>query len=234
MEQPIIAPAIIADEWSSLVEEIEHVRDGAIRIQIDVMDGHLVPSFSFPYNKTMLSDQLLPYTDTIVYEVHLMVQHPQEVGSRFIRAGASAVIAQLEGFRVDEAPRVYALWKSEGAETGVSVMLDTPLEHVYPLIENGHVSVVQVMSIARVGFQGESFDPRALMRIEELRGRYPDVTIEVDGGVSEKNIEALLDAGATRFGVGSAVMKADKPSEALASLQHSLNTYAQRFKNSRA
>lgn len=232
---PTIAPAIIADEWDSLVAQIEQVHSAAERIQIDVMDGQLVPSFSFPYNKTMLANQTLPHANDIHFEAHLMVQHPQEVGIRFIHAGARSIIAQIEGFRVGEASRVYNIWKEAGAvETGVSLMLDTPIEHVYPLIENGDVALVQVMSIARIGFQGEAFDSRALMRIQELKERYPNVTIAVDGGVSADNLETLLDAGATQFGIGSAIMRAENPSEALTQLQRSLDAYAQRFKHSRA
>jgi len=227
----VIVPAIMADEWDSLTDQIELVAKGATKIQIDVMDGHLVPSFSFPYNKTILDGQRIPLTDSIYFEVHLMVQHPHEVGLRFIAAGANSIVAQIEGFRDGEASRVFNEWKEMGADTGVSLLLDTPLEQVTDLIESGDVSVVQVMSIARIGYQGEEFDERALVRIAQLRSRYPDVIIAVDGGVNEKTLEALLDAGANSFGVGSAIMKASDPGQALESLQQLLESYARRFQN---
>ncbi len=223
--QPVIAPAIMADEWDVLVSEIERVAPTASRIQIDVMDGHLVPSFSFPYNKTMLSNQQLPHKDTITFDVHLMVQHPQEVGHRFIDAGASCITAQIEGFRVGEAQRVYEEWKDRGANVGVSLLLDTPLSEIVPLIENDAISLVQVMSIARIGYQGEAFDGRAISRVRILRERYPDVTIAVDGGVHAETLPTLRAAGADIFNIGSAIMHTNNPEQSMRELQTLLDSY---------
>ena len=214
----------MANEWDGLVAQIDSVTPVAQRVQIDVMDGQFVPSFSFPYNTTMLSTQQFPYTESVHFDVHLMVQHPQEVGHRFIKAGANTIIAQIEGFREGEAERVYSEWKEAGAEVGVSVLLDTPLEDVYPLIDGHIVSMVQIMSIARIGYQGEEFDERALERIRVLRATYPELVIAVDGGVKLENIEVLIEAGADILGVGSAIMKTDSPAEMYTHFSHKLHT----------
>jgi len=211
---PVIVPAIMAGEWNLLVADIEKIAHVARHVQVDVMDGHLVPSFSFPYNKTILEGQKLPYKDDIHFEAHLMVQHPQEVGRLFIGAGAKTVIAQIEGFRFGESERVYEEWHDEGAETGVSLMLDTPLSDVIALIEKNLVSIVQVMSISRVGYQGESFDVRALERIKILRKEYPGIKIAVDGGIKMENLKEVVNAGVDQIGIGSAIMQAEKPARA--------------------
>ena len=219
---PLIVPALMADEWESLVTQVELITPVAKRVQIDVMDGQLVPSFSFPYNKTMLSDQRFPHTDSIHYDVHLMVQHPQEVGERFIAAGADTIIAQIEGFRAGEAERVFLEWKEQGVETGVSLLLDTPLEVADSLVQSGAVSIVQIMSIARIGYQGEQFDERAFERISILRERYPNITIAVDGGVKIDTVQQLIERGAELLGVGSAIMKSENPVAALTSFNESI------------
>tara|TARA_B100000745_G_scaffold209345_1_gene138443 strand:+ start:17418 stop:18128 length:711 start_codon:yes stop_codon:yes gene_type:complete len=234
LNRAVIEPAVMADEWSSLTEQIDVIADVATHIQIDVMDGQLVPPFSFPYNKTTLDTQQLPHTDSIQFAAHLMVQHPQEVGLRFIHAGVQRVVAQIEGFRTGEVARVCDEWKLAGAEVMLSIMLDTPLDQVTDFVEAGVVDAVQVMSIAQIGYQGRAFDERALIRIRELRERYADVIIAVDGGVGEHNLKRLFDAGATVFGVGSAIMKADDPRQTLAHLQNLLDSYAQRFQHTRA
>lgn len=221
-----IVPTMMADEWEELVAQIHLVKDVATRIQIDVMDGHLVPSISFPYNKTILNGTRIPHADDISYGAHLMVQHPNEVGHRFIDAGVKRVVAQIEGFRSGEAPNVYNEWKERGVEVGVSIQIDTPLAEIDFLIKNDIVSLVQVMSIARIGFQGESFDERALSRIHEIKGKYDHVTISVDGGVNKETLQSLFDVGVTYFGVGSAVMKADNPITAFNELTYLLQTYA--------
>ena len=224
LAHPVIEPALMADEWEQLVAQIERISSVAHYAQIDVMDGHLVPSFSFPYNKTILSDQHLPYAESINFAAHLMVQHPQEVGNRFITAGAKRIVAQVEGFREGEMERVCHEWKSHGVEVGLSVMLGTPLEAVDELVEKGVVTIVQVMSIERVGYQGQEFDARALARISDLTEMYPKLTIAVDGGVNADNIESIREAGADVFGVGSAIMKTENPQRAFAELEQLLSS----------
>ena len=51
-------------------------------------------------------------------------------------------------------------------------------------------------------------------RIRELHDTYPALAIAVDGGVGEANIAKLAQAGATRFGVGSAITKTPDPAAA--------------------
>ncbi len=222
----IIAPAIMADEWDALVTQIESIKKSAEYAQIDVMDGNLVPSVSFPYNQTTLEGKIIPYSDSINFEIHLMVQNPKGVGANFIRAGAKKITAQIEGFKQEDAAEVFRNWRKEGIDTGVSLLLNTPFKTIAPLIEENVVSSVQVMSIARVGYQGEKFDERALVRISELRELYPDVTIAVDGGVSSENLKSLFDAGANSFNIGSAIMKSKNPEDELIHLQKLLNSFA--------
>ena len=214
----------MAGEWGELVAEIERIANFALRIQIDVMDGHLVPSISFPYNKTILSEQEFPYKGRIDFDIHLMVQNPQEVGNRFIKAGATTIIAQIEGFRESTADSVFREWKENGAVTGVSLLLDTPIEEIVPLIESNVVSIVQVMSIARIGYQGEKFDERAITRIKELREMYPEITIAVDGGVKIENVKRIVATGVHIIGVGSAIMKEEDPVGALYMFEESVRS----------
>lgn len=182
----------------------------------------------------------LPTTKELAYEVHLMVQDPCDIGNAFIAAGAKRVIAHIESFgdtvdsinevnseqfTVDSTKRArecFAQWKKRGAQVGVSLLLETPLEAVYPLIESKDVSVVQVMSITPIGVQGSVFDERAVERVHTLKERYPNLVIAVDGGVSAQTLPDLAHAGATHFGVGSAIVKADDPIAAYRTLVHTV------------
>ena len=222
MASIVVAPAIMASEWDDLVMGVIDAAEYATHAQIDVMDGHLVPSFSFPYNKTMLDGRPIPRADDLFLEVHLMVQHPAEVGQRFIHAGVRRVTAQVEGFREGEARTVLEEWKEMGSEVGVSLMLDTPLEDVHMLLMSGVVDVVQLMSIKRIGFQGEAFDTRVYERIKAVKAQYPSVRIAVDGGVSMDTAHELVHAGASMLNVGSAIVKQRDPAKAYSQLQNFL------------
>ena len=206
---PTIVPASSADvlEWS------EKFAGFAPWIQIDIGDGIFVS------NKTWFPTQeyVLPFTDKVAYEVHLMVQSPREIGMQFIRSGCRRIIGHVEVFPSENKARAAIdNWKGQGAEAGLSLLIDTPLEILEPLVSA--CDVVLLMAIATLGKQGATFDERIYERVRELHTKYPDLTIAIDGGVSAKNIKALVEAGASRFSVGSAISHSPDPAVAYADL----------------
>ena len=196
-------------------------------VQLDISDGAFTSALSWPYAEgqwdeleSMAAGALeLPSAPPLQYETHLMVEEPRQLGMRLAEAGIARVIRHVEAFGDDkEILSALYSWRSAGArEVGLALLLDTPLPVLEPMI--GACDVVQVMSIATLGAQGALYDARAVARIKELHTKYPELVISVDGGVSLKNIAELATAGATRFGVGSAITKAADPSAAYAELK---------------
>jgi ribulose-phosphate 3-epimerase len=197
-----ISPTIVPGSLEDVKEVSGRYASFSSRFQIDITDGHFAP------NTTWLpkEDFLLPSEYT--YEAHLMIEEPREMGTRFARAGAARIIGHAEALPSAElAESTFSEWKRMGArEAGLAVLLQTPFERVEPYLP--HVDFVLLMTIARIGVQGIPYEARAPERIKEFHTRYPKVLIAVDGGVSEKNIADLVRAGASRFGVGSAISKA--------------------------
>jgi len=196
-------------------------------VQLDVSDGAFTPERSWPYGdgqwaelESLAAGALeLPSASRLKYETHLMTEEPRELGTRLSEAGIVRIIGHVEAF-ADQKEILSALdaWRSAGAtEVGLAILLDTPLPVLEPMIRA--CDVVQVMSIATLGRQGAPYDVRAIARIEELHTKYPGLVIEVDGGVSLTNIADLARAGATRFGVGSAISKASDPKAAYQDLK---------------
>ncbi|MBI5457468.1 hypothetical protein HY971_01960 [Candidatus Kaiserbacteria bacterium] len=196
-------------------------------VQLDISDGLFTQERSWPYGEGQwaelesLADGSLqpPFVRDINYETHMMVEEPGELGLRLAQAGIQRIIGHVEAF-ADEKEILEALgaWRSAGArEVGLAILLDTPLPVLEPMIPA--CDVVQVMSIATLGKQGAPYDIRAIARIGELHSKYPTLTISVDGGVSMKNIAELTRAGARRFGVGSAITKAENPKVAYEQLK---------------
>lgn len=203
-------------------EFAEYARD----VQLDVDDGIFAPALSWPYlngqwdelERMAVDRAALPLTDQLKYEVHLMVQEPARIGELLARVGCKRIIAHIETFENASVTDAFFAWKSAGAsEVGLAILIDTPLSMLIPHIEK--CDVVQMMSIAKLGSQGAAYEPRVIDRIAELHAQYPRLTIGIDGGVSESNIADLVRAGATRFGVGSALSKADNPKSAYKKLQ---------------
>ncbi len=213
----------MATTWEELTHALEPLTAVVDAVQIDVMDGVFVPSCSFPYRVTdgeltVADVPTLPAADTVLYEIHLMVQNPAVVAEHFVAAGARRIIFHVESFATpEEAIDFAATLRQQDVAVGVSLMLDTSIESVVPLIESGHIESVQVMSIAEIGYQGHAFDERALDRIRTLTEQYPQLTIAADGGITETILPELMRVGVQRVGIGSAIMQANDP---VASYEH--------------
>lgn len=192
-------------------------------VQLDIADGAFAPVTSWPYTEGAITGsdivhEQLPHADTLTYEVHMMVQDPGPAGELLARMGARRLLPHVETLPDTAVARaMFARWKALGVrEIGLALLIDTPLEAVEPFM--GEIDVVQLMSIEKIGAQGQPFDERALQRVEELHAMHPELMVSVDGGISEANIELLVRAGANRLCVGSAISKSEDPVRAFMAL----------------
>ncbi|OGG58381.1 hypothetical protein A2765_05530 [Candidatus Kaiserbacteria bacterium RIFCSPHIGHO2_01_FULL_56_24] len=199
---PTIVP-LSADDFASRATTLAAF---APVIQIDAVDGVFAP------NSTWMPEdgQRLPETGAR-YEAHLMVSDPLSVGVTFAHAGATRIIAQAEAFGSASAiEAAFAAWRAAGAtEVGLAMLIDTPIEALAAHVQR--CDSILFMTIARIGKQGEPFDPRALPRIVEFARLHPESVLAADGGLNEEVIPALVHAGVRRFCVGSAIAAAEDP-----------------------
>lgn len=127
------------------------------------------------------------------FEVHLMVEEPEEIVERWIDRGARNIILHKFSERINNF--------KETVRFGLAVELEVSLEEIFPLISE--VDFVQLMSIAKIGEQGHQLDERIFGRILRLRDKFPKLEISIDGGINEMNLAKLRKMGANRFVVGS-------------------------------
>ncbi len=212
-------------DLSELTRRTEEFSQFANEVQLDIADGVFAPVTSWPYQSSQWQEleslvtrsENIPATETVAYEAHLMVQDPAELGVLLAKAGVKRILYHAESVPNNDAMHMIARWKEAGAaEVGVALLIDTELETIDGVIES--CDVVQLMSIAKIGAQGQPFDERALSRVEELHARHPDLMVAVDGGISESNVELLVRAGANRLCVGSAISNASDKSAAYQTL----------------
>jgi ribulose-phosphate 3-epimerase len=214
-----IVPASMSRDRKSVEVIATRVSGFARSIQLDIMDGIFVPAKSWPFMDTTVETIELPPTP-LIWEADLMVRAQATVVVACLRAGVERIIGHIEAFEtLDEARDACALWREAGAkEVGMALVNDTPLSAIAPLIEDKSIDSVQVMGIAVVGVQGSPFESQTIARVAELRAKYPELTIIVDGGVNETNIVDLVRAGANRLAVGSALLRAPNLAPAYAHL----------------
>lgn len=212
---PHIIPAVMPRDFDELKQFATRFGEFTDYIHLDLMDGTFAPNPRWPFAHESQLEQLasaqLRLPDGVRFEAHLMVNDAKDIGVALASIGVSRIIAHIESFdSARDIPDVFAQWKSAGAtEAGLAIRLETPISALAEV--SGECDVVQIMSIAEIGYQGKSFDERALSRVEEVHALYPEMMVAVDGGVSEATVELLVRAGANRFVVGGALSGSAKP-----------------------
>ena len=195
MKKIIVAPSLLAADFSKLKDEIQEIEKcGAEYLHLDVMDGNFVPNIS--YGSPVISS-IRPHSN-LVFDVHLMVEEPDRFIKDFVDAGADIITVHVEATK--HLYRTIQLIKSYGKKVGVALNPATPIETLKHIVKE--IDMILIMSV-NPGFGGQAFIPEVLSKIEELRKLYPEMDIEVDGGVNDKTVEAVKEAGANILVAGS-------------------------------
>ncbi|KAK4560858.1 RIBULOSE-phosphate 3-epimerase [Recurvomyces mirabilis] len=113
----------------------------------------------------------------------------------------------------------------QGMRAGVAIKPKTDVSVLYDLFDGDDKEEVPDMALVMTvepGFGGQKFMPDMMPKVQALRKRYPDLNIEVDGGLSEKTIDTAADAGANVIVAGSAVFGAQDPSDVIRKLREAV------------
>ena len=209
-----VSPSILSADFANLADALSLIREGgASMVHVDVMDGHFVPNITIG---PPVVASLRKATDRVL-DCHLMVRDPEQYAPRFMEAGADMVSVHQEA--TPHLHRVLESIRSRGVQAGVVLNPATPVSTLADVVDE--VDYVLIMSV-NPGFGAQSFIPRALDKVRELRLLREDrglgFRIQVDGGVSEKNIGSLIQAGADILVVGAAIFLSENPRVALGEL----------------
>lgn len=199
-----LAPSILSADFARLGEQVEQIsKAGADLVHVDVMDGHFVPNISFGATIMKSLDKL----DTSPYDVHLMIEHPDDYLADFVTEKTQYIVVHQEA--CVHLHRTLQNIKSHGVKAGVAINPATPVSTLECVLRD--VDLILVMSV-NPGFGGQKFIPGALDKIrklDELRSKKGyDYVIEIDGGITLDNIKEVEAAGCDIFVAGSAVFGA--------------------------
>lgn len=206
-----VAPSILSADFANMSLDVKTVEEaGADMLHMDVMDGHFVPNITIgaPVVKS-----LRKVTD-LVFDVHLMIDNPEQYIKDFALAGAEIITVHAEASK--HLHRLLQMIRNEGVKAGLALNPATPISVLEHLLDD--LDMVLIMSV-NPGFGGQKFIPAIYDKIsltrEYLSEKNRYIPIQVDGGIGLDNIKKVYDCGAEIIVSGSAIFNSDNIKETI-------------------
>jgi ribulose-phosphate 3-epimerase len=213
MQGIIVAPSILAADFSRLGDEIHRVEAaGADWIHCDIMDGHFVDNISFGPEIVGIVRRI---TD-LPLDVHLMIEHADHYVPRFAKAGANSITVHAEPEAKHDVAKTLRQIRDAGCRAGLTLNPATPFNQIEPFLHK--IDLLLVMTV-HPGFGGQPFRADQMHKVKRARRLKPDLDIEVDGGINAKTAKLSIENGANVLVAGTSIFQSKNYAKAISELR---------------
>jgi ribulose-phosphate 3-epimerase len=213
MSNVLIAPSILAADFSRLGEEIRKVEQaGADWIHCDIMDGHFVDNISFgPAIVGFVRKQT-----NLPLDVHLMIEHADHYVPRFAEAGANSITVHVESEAKHEVGQTLQQIRDAGCRVGLTLNPETDFKLVEPFLDK--IDMLLVMTV-HPGFGGQKFRADQMEKLKRAKSLNARIDIEVDGGINPQTARVSIENGANILVAGTSIFKTNDYAKAIRDLR---------------
>jgi len=199
MQRIIVAPSILAADFSRLNDEINRVEAaGADWIHCDIMDGHFVDNISFGPEIVGIVRDLT----NLPLDVHLMIEHADHYVPRFVKAGANSITVHVEPEAKHDVATTLRQIQDAGCRTGLTLNPETPFAVVEPFLDK--IDLLLIMTV-HPGFGGQPFRADQMQKVKRARSLNDKIDIEVDGGINARTARLSIENGANVLVAGTSI-----------------------------
>lgn len=186
-----LSPSLLSADFGNLADGLKLIEEkGSSFVHVDVMDGNFVPQVS--YGQPVISS-IRKYSK-LPFDVHLMIDKPENSIMSYIDAGADWVTFHIEA--TNHADRCVQMIHEAGKKAGVAICPATPVSAIEELLP--FVDLVLVMTV-NPGWGGQKLIPYTIEKVRKLADIQKEMNfkylISVDGGVNQETLGNVLDAG---------------------------------------
>ena len=213
MQRIIVAPSILAADFSRLSDEIHRVEAaGADWIHCDIMDGHFVDNISFGPEIVRIVRGLT----SLPLDVHLMIEHPDHYVPRFVKAGANSITVHVEREAKHDVGKTLRQIQDAGCRAGLTLNPETPFDLIEPFLHK--IDLLLIMTV-HPGFGGQPFRADQMQKVKRARSLNGEINIEVDGGINAKTAKLSIEDGANVLVAGTSIFHSNDYARAIRELR---------------
>jgi ribulose-phosphate 3-epimerase len=213
MQKIIVAPSILAADFSRLGDEIHRVEAaGADWIHCDIMDGHFVDNISFGPEIVTIVRGLT----SLPLDVHLMIEHADHYVPRFVKAGANSITVHVEPEAKHDVEKTLKQIRDSGCRAGLTLNPETRFDLVESFVHK--VDILLVMTV-HPGFGGQSFRADQMLKVKRARSLNRNLDIEVDGGINAETAKVSIENGANVLIAGTSIFHSNDYAHAIRQLR---------------